>query len=206
MHEAMAQYQTLHRLKPVGRHRRMTDELFDSALATCRTCKGHGLRDAIDRRSWRLCDACRGLGSVFTKSAEEFEALRERVLAAYPEAAADPVPSIFGWPVAFSEATREVINLSELRAGGSRGVAPCKPVPDCVPRTSSGEPDVLAVVPATADILHLESVLRLTADSSPLEQLRLWHPSDEGEQHLRRFLLDFGHRVLAAERGRQDAR
>ncbi len=60
--------------------------------------------------------------------------------------------------------------------------------------------DVLAQVPPTKDILHLESVWRLAANSSPLELLELWQPTDEDDQCLRRFLLDFGRRVLAAER------
>ena len=41
---------------------------------------------------------------------------------------------------------------------------------------------------------------RLDAGSSPLQLLLLWQPTDKTDQYLRRFLLDFGHRVLAAER------
>ena len=64
----------------------------------------------------------------------------------------------------------------------------------------SAQRDVLAQVPPTKEILHLETLWRLDADSSPLEQLLLWQPTDKTDQYLRRFLLDFGHRVLAAER------
>jgi diguanylate cyclase (GGDEF)-like protein len=60
--------------------------------------------------------------------------------------------------------------------------------------------DVLALVPLTDDFFHLEGVWRLDADSSPLERLRLWRPADEDDQRNRRFLLDFGFQVLAAER------
>ena len=57
--------------------------------------------------------------------------------------------------------------------------------------------DVLALVPPTEDMLHLQSVWCLAADSSPLMKLALWRPTDEGEQLIRRFLLDFGHEVMA---------
>lgn len=60
--------------------------------------------------------------------------------------------------------------------------------------------DVLALVPLTDDFFHLEGVWRLDAGSSPLERLRLWHPADEVDQGNRRFLLDFGFQVLAADR------
>jgi len=60
--------------------------------------------------------------------------------------------------------------------------------------------DVLALVPLTDDFFHLEGVWRLDAESSPLERLRLWHPADEDDKGNRRFLLDFGSQVLAAER------
>jgi hypothetical protein len=39
------------------------------------------------------------------KPANEIEALRRRVLAVYPDAAADPVSGIFAGPLAFIEAT-----------------------------------------------------------------------------------------------------
>jgi hypothetical protein len=79
---------------------------------------------------------------------------------------------------------------------------PCEPV-FAIP--SGGKQDVLTQVPLPADMLHLESILRLAADSSPLEQLLLWRPTDPFDRYLRGFLLDFGHRVLAAERRRANA-
>ena len=68
------------------------------------------------------------------------------------------------------------------------------------PRPVAWHRDVLALVPLTDDFFHLEGVWRLDAGSSPLEQLRLWHPADEVDQENRRFLLDFGFRILEAER------
>jgi hypothetical protein len=199
-HEAMAQYQTLYRLKPRGRHRGLTDQLFAAVRARCEACNGHGLRDSPDRRTWQVCNACRGLGSVFTRPADEIETLRGRVLATHPDAAANPVRSIFAGPVVFALATQQVITLSHPDAVGAG--APCEPVYECAPSDGAGKRDVLTLIPPTDDILHLEGVLRLAADSSPLEQLLLWRPTDQADQHLRRFLLDFGHRVLAAERRR----
>jgi hypothetical protein len=64
------------------------------------------------------------------------------------------------------------------------------------------EPDVLAVVPLTEDIAHLNVIWKLDQHTSPLVMLELWRPSDEGDQIIRQFLLDFGRRVLAAARRR----
>ena len=68
-------------------------------------------------------------------------------------------------------------------------------------------PDVLAQVPPTAETLLLEQIWRLEVGSSPLKLLLLWEPTDETDKYLRRFLLDFGHRVLlAADRERSGDR
>jgi hypothetical protein len=114
MHEAMALYQTRYRLKPIGPHRGMTDELFAAVRATCPACAGRGLRDTVGGRSWQVCSTCRGFGAYFTKPADEIEALRRRVLEAYPDAAADPVPDIFAGPLALSGAKQEVVNLARM--------------------------------------------------------------------------------------------
>jgi len=70
---------------------------------------------------------------------------------------------------------------------------PASPTQPAVAR----DPDVLMLVPPTEDVVRLESVWSLAAHSSPLMKLALWQPSDEGEQLLREFLLDFGHDVAA---------
>ncbi len=119
---------------------------------------------------------------------------RGRILAVHPDAAADPVPGIFAGPVVFAEATQEVV--------GSGASAPGDPVFDCIASDASGKQDVLTLIPLTDDMRHSEDVLQLAVDSSPLDQLLLWQPTDEADQYFRRFLLDFGHRVLAAERRR----
>jgi len=119
MQEAMALYQTHYLLKPIGPHRRMTDELFASARATCPACAGRGLQDTVDRRSWQMCSSCLGFGSYFTKPTDQIETLRRHVLAAYPDAAADPVPDIFAGPLAVSVAKQEVVNLSAMGPHGN---------------------------------------------------------------------------------------
>lgn len=93
MYEKMARYQGRNGLKPVGPHRKMADELLGPVTRPCGACAGRGLRDTADGSSWRECEACRGFGSVFTRPAEEIAALRRRVLATHPDAAADsPLP------------------------------------------------------------------------------------------------------------------
>jgi hypothetical protein len=66
-----------------------------------------------------MCSTRRGFGSYFTKPTDEIEALRRHVLAAYPDAAADPVPDIFAGPLAVSVARQEVVNLSGMGPHGN---------------------------------------------------------------------------------------
>jgi hypothetical protein len=91
MHEAMARCQSKYGLKPIGPHRKMADELLGSLNETCKRCDGRGLNDLANGSSWRVCPACRGFGSFFTAPAYEIRALRRRILAAYPDAAAEAV-------------------------------------------------------------------------------------------------------------------
>jgi len=195
MYEAMARYQSKYGLKPIGPHRKMADELLGSLNEKCKVCDGRGLRNMARGSSWRVCEACRGFGSFFTRPAYEIQALRRRVLAAYPDAAAEPVPNFFTGEPALSLADQKMIDLSSERAQGADPAAP----PTGQPPDSAWQQDVLALLPPTEDIAHLDRVWRLTADSSPLEKLTLWHPTDPGDLDLRRFLLDFGHQVRGAE-------
>jgi hypothetical protein len=64
------------------------------------------------------------------------------------------------------------------------------------------EPDVLAVIPLTEDIVYLNVIWKLERHTSPLVMLELWRPNEEGDKIIRQFLLDFGRRVLAAARRR----
>ena len=69
-------------------------------------------------------------------------------------------------------------------------------------RVELNEPDVLSLVPPTEDILHLDRVWKLHEHTSPLVMLELWQPTDEFDQFMRQWLLDFGGRVLSAARRR----
>lgn len=227
MHEAMARYQSKYGLKPIGPHRKMADELLGSLNESCEPCDGRGLRDTANGRSWQVCAACRGFGSFFTRPAYEIQALRRRVLAAYPDAAADPVPNFFTGEPALSLADQKMVDLSRPRVqqadlatlcamcgerrqlvkNGTEAAAwacfctrsPGEPVFDVLIPDGAWQQDVLALLPPPEDTAHLDRVWRLTADSSPLEKLTLWHPTDPGDLDLRRFLLDFGHRVRGAD-------
>lgn len=81
MREVMAAYQNVYGLKPMGPHRGMAADLFQDATARCHECVGEGLLDAPS--GWVACRGCRGLGPVFTVSAEVVEDLRSRVVEAF---------------------------------------------------------------------------------------------------------------------------
>jgi hypothetical protein len=85
----------------------MADELLGSLNEKCEPCDGRGLRDTANGSSWRVCEACRGFGSFFTKPAEEIEAVRRRILAPYPDVAASAVPNFFTGTLALSLANQE---------------------------------------------------------------------------------------------------
>jgi diguanylate cyclase (GGDEF)-like protein len=227
MYEAMARYQSKYGMKPIGPHRKMADELLGALNEKCGPCDGRGLRDTAHGSSWQVCAACRGFGSFFTRPGYEIQALRRRVLAAYPDAAADPVPNFFTGAPALSLADQKMVDLSGPRVEETCPAALCQmcgerrqlvkrdteaatcacfctrspdePVLDLLIPDGAWQQDVLALLPPPEDTAHLDRVWRLTADSSPLEKLTLWHPTDAGDLDLRRFLLDFGHRIRGVE-------
>lgn len=97
MHESMARYQSLYRLKPVGPHRTMANEALRDLTASCGACEGAGLLDAP--RGYRVCASCRGLGRVFTVPVDVVDVIRAGILDHHPEAAAVPVTGFPGGPV-----------------------------------------------------------------------------------------------------------
>jgi hypothetical protein len=98
MYESMAAYQSLYGLKPVGPHRKLTDESFRSMTVSCDACGGEGLLDNPPR--WIACATCRGFGSVFTVPPEVVDGVRSQILEAFPDAAAERVDGVFQatWP------------------------------------------------------------------------------------------------------------
>ena len=116
MHEAMARYQTLYGLKPIGAHRRRAHELFNDVKIQCEACGGQGLRDVNSGASWERCISCRGLGILFTKPAAEIAGIRRRVLDAFPGAAADPIPEFATAPLAYDLSQGRIVDLSTQSA------------------------------------------------------------------------------------------
>ena len=88
MFQAMARYQTLKGLKPVGPHRRLADELLKNITCKCSTCRGTGLYGTYGGMGWLVCPSCHGLGDVYNITLDELQALRQQVLDRYPDAAA----------------------------------------------------------------------------------------------------------------------
>jgi DNA-binding XRE family transcriptional regulator len=97
MYEDMARWQTLRGLKPTGLHRRMTDALFRGLLVGCDACGGRGLLDQPPL--WSVCAACRGLGSLFTVPPDVVSGIRQQIVDAFPQAAANPVRNFATAPV-----------------------------------------------------------------------------------------------------------
>jgi hypothetical protein len=86
-------------------------------------------------------------------------------------------------------------SVADLWAAGKRPAS--TPPAGSLPPAVAWDRDVLALIPATEEILRLDSAWCLTADSSPLMKLALWRP-DEDDEDWRQFLLDFGDEVAAA--------
>lgn len=100
MHEAMARYQYVTGLKPVGPHRPMADEVIGPLRDLCMSCAGHGLcmRGADD---WRLCPDCEGTGAYWTVKEYRIRRALKRILKRFPEAAAPDLPGFVRYPLAY---------------------------------------------------------------------------------------------------------
>ena len=90
MHASMASYQRRHGLKPLGSHRKLADEVYAGVWAPCGTCRGSGLQPI--ETGMFVCPACDGVGTTLLVPVAELHRRRERVLAAYPDAAAPLAP------------------------------------------------------------------------------------------------------------------
>ena len=91
MHEAMFDYQRSRGLKPIGPHRRLTDEAFAGAFRPCRACGGRGVLDGGEPDACALCLPCDGRGFVAAVTDDELERRRALVLERFPDAACDRV-------------------------------------------------------------------------------------------------------------------
>lgn len=100
--EMMSSYQRRYNLRALGPHRRMTDELFHGRMKKCDVCNGYGLLDSPDDDRGELCPKCDYGQLVFDGTPEEFESIRQKIIAAYPGADpdVDPTPPPTGSPEA----------------------------------------------------------------------------------------------------------
>lgn len=106
MHEDMGRYQTLYRLKPIGPHRPMANELFRDLTVRCGRCHGRGLLDHRGRCA--CCPDCKGLARHFTVPGEVVESIRAEILREHPDAGAEPVQN-FPYAVMIHDLARGVI-------------------------------------------------------------------------------------------------
>jgi hypothetical protein len=97
MHEAMARYQYVFGLKPIGAHRRFADELLGSLRTTCPTCAGNSVVSA--GTMWRACTTCEGTGGFWTCSDGEVSAARAEVLRIHPGTEALRPAAFIGVPL-----------------------------------------------------------------------------------------------------------
>lgn len=83
MYYAMHRYMQTRRLKPLGPHRQLADELLDKLRERCRACNGWGvLRQKAGGA--RDCPHCEGGGGVWTCSGEELAAAYCQIEEAFP--------------------------------------------------------------------------------------------------------------------------
>jgi hypothetical protein len=114
MHEAMARYQYVYGMKPIGPHRKEADRILGGLRKRCDSCAGAGLVWPEGERSCRVCVACEGTGGFWSCSPAELEAAREEVLALHPGAAASRTGIRFlSGALAHHLATGEMVDLRE---------------------------------------------------------------------------------------------
>lgn len=85
--EFMGAYVSRTGLKPYGAHRALADELIEPRMKSCPQCDGRGVIDINNGESCTRCSMCKGNLCIFDGNQEELEALREKVLQVYPNAA-----------------------------------------------------------------------------------------------------------------------
>ena len=84
--ELMCAYARTYGLVPIGRHRAFANEVFAGTTAPCGGCAGRGyVENGAD--DWARCSRCNGCGKIFLIPPEQVEALRDGILAGFPEAA-----------------------------------------------------------------------------------------------------------------------
>ena len=101
--ERMACYQYVYGLKPLGPHRPLADRLLANTRARCYDCRGTGITISERPAGRRPCPHCEGTGGFLAIPQGEFDALRQRVLDAFPDAEVKhPTSHFLGADVLFS--------------------------------------------------------------------------------------------------------
>jgi hypothetical protein len=138
VHEAMACYQYVYGLKPMGPHRQLADSLFAGLRAKCTRCRGRGLLGAINQ-AWQICPQCEGTGGAWIVQDVMIQQTRATVLAQYPEAAVQSTPARLTSPfLALSLDTSEVLDLNQ----GNEQPRVAQVTPDSQPASAQeGLPD-----------------------------------------------------------------
>src|SRR5262249_17633288 len=83
--DLMCAYARMYGLVPIGPHRVLADEAFADTTRTCCNCGGRGYIESGHDDS-QHCPECNGCGKIFLIPREQVEALRNAILAAFPEA------------------------------------------------------------------------------------------------------------------------
>jgi hypothetical protein len=94
MHEAMARYQYIYGLKPLGPHRALADALLTPLRANCPRCEGRGIV-TIAGGEWLACVRCEGTGGMWTVPEAALQAAIATILETFPAAVATEVPADF---------------------------------------------------------------------------------------------------------------
>ena len=86
MWEAARVYHYVYGLNPMGPHRPLADSLFAPMRERCVRCGGRKIL-TLDEETWRDCPTCEGTGAVWNRPSAEVNAVRQRVVAEWPDAA-----------------------------------------------------------------------------------------------------------------------
>ena len=83
--ESMCAYHQRTGLAPFGPHRALADKLITPHMKACEQCKGIGVIDVENGKSWKDCPTCHGAQYLFDGTEKELEALRQKIYIAFPD-------------------------------------------------------------------------------------------------------------------------